>query len=141
MMDSVEVIKAREIGFRGPHHHGDQATGACAFAVHLPGVQCAARKHAACMQVEYDLQQICLRVLRRHLQLAGFHLDASLLNKLKVALIEYAEENQREELGLGNCAMPNQAFRPTVDQLAVSGRFTHPPTPPERSDDPWRHYL
>ncbi len=140
-MDSAKVVKTREITFRGPHHQGNQAAGACAFVVYLPGVQRAQSKHAACMQVDYDLRCICLRVLRRHLQLAGFHLDASLLNKLRTALIEYSEENQREEWGLGDCAMPNQAFRPTVDQLSACARFTKPPAAPERSDDPWRHYL
>ncbi len=140
-MDRSEAMKTRDIGFRGPHHQGNQASGACALVVHLNGVQRAEVKTAACLQVDYDLHCICLRVLRRHLQLAGFHLDASLLTKLKTALIEYAEEHQREEWGLGDCAMPNQAFRPTAEQLSQCDRFIRPPSPPERSDDPWRHYL
>ncbi|MBD3814889.1 MAG: hypothetical protein IE913_00180 [Halothiobacillus sp.] len=141
MMGSSERIKHREITFRGPHHNGDQAAGACAFAVHLDGVQDAQPKNPACMWVEYDLQMICLKVLRRHLQLAGFHLDASLLNKLKIALIEYSEENQREAMGLGNCPMPNQAFKPTAEQLSACQRFSRHQGSTERGDDPWQHYL
>ncbi|WP_407274999.1 hypothetical protein [Halothiobacillus sp. DCM-1] len=135
------VLKQREIGFRGPHHDGDQAAGACVFVAELPGVLSAAHRHAACLSVTYDLRFICLKVLRRHLQLAGFHLDASLLTKLKVALTEYAEENERESLGLGDCPMPQQAFAPTVDQLASCQRFVRHIKPTEHGDDPWRHYL
>ncbi len=137
----LPVLKQRDIGFRGPHHDGDQAAGACAFARQLPGIYSTTHRHAACMAVSYDLRQICLKVLRRHLQLAGFHLDASLMTKLKVALVEYAEENERESLGLGSCPMPQQAFSPTADQLATCQRFVRHIEPADRSDDPWRHYL
>lgn len=135
------VLKHREVGFRGPHHDGDQAAGACVFTAQLPGVVNAMHRHAACMAVSYDLRRICLKVLRRHLQLAGFHLDASLMTKLKIALVEYAEENERESLGLGSCPLPQQAFSPTADQLANCQRFVRHLEPAERSDDPWRHYL
>ena len=137
----MPVRKHRDIGFRGPHHDGDQASGACVFTAQLPGILQTAHRHAACMAVSYDLQQICLKVLRRHLQLAGFHLDASLMTKLKTALIEYTEENERESLGLGSCPMPQQAFSPTAEQLATCQRFVRHIEPAERSDDPWRHYL
>lgn len=131
------LIKFREIWFRGPHHDGAQAAGAAAFIVHLPGVVDAQARSGACLHVEYDLRTICLRVLRRHLQLAGFHLDAALLEKLKIALIEYAEENQREALGLEGCQMPTQAFRPTI---ATQPNHRKHPDNLDRPDDPWRHY-
>lgn len=139
-MDNKQLIKQREIRFRGPHHHGDQSTGACAFLEHLPGIIKTERQDAWCLSVVYDVQKICLRVVLRHLQLAGFHLDASLMVKLKLAMIEYAEENQRETLGLTNCPLPTQPFRPSAEQNMPDAKV-RPPTIPERSDDPWRHYL
>lgn len=132
------LIKQREIWFRGPHHHGAQAPGAAEYIIHVPGVCYASARSGTCLHVEYDLRRICLRVLRRHLQLAGFHMDAALLEKLKIALIEYSEENQREAMGLEGCPLPTQAFKPTTETRLVSGKRGH--STPERSDDPWRHY-
>ncbi|MDA3875980.1 MAG: hypothetical protein PF483_02710 [Halothiobacillus sp.] len=140
-MDHSTLIKQREIRFRGPHHHGDQSSGASAFICHLPGVIKAERLDAWCLGVHYDVQKICLRVILRHLQLAGFHLDASLLVKLKLALIEYAEQNERELLGLESCPMPTRPYRPSAEHLTAQQHKIRPPAIPERSDDPWRHYL
>ncbi len=132
------LIKYREIWFRGPHHQGAQATGAAEYIQHVPGVIHASARSGTCLHVEYDLRYICLRVVRRHLQLAGFHLDAALLEKLKIALLEYAEENQRESLGLEGCQLPTQAFTQTPETRLVAGKRSV--SAPERSDDPWRHY-
>lgn len=132
------LLKQREVWFRGPHHQGAQAHGAAEFIIQVPGVCYASARSGTCLHVEYDLRQICLRVLRRHLQLAGFHMDSALLEKLKLALIEYSEENQREALGLEGCTLPTQAFKPTPETRLVSSK--RHPSAPERSDDPWRHY-
>lgn len=140
-MDQATLVKQREIRFRGPHHHGDQSSGATIFLGHLPGVIRAERLDAWCLSVHYDVQKICLRVIRRHLQLAGFHLDASLLVKMKLALIEYAEQNQRELLGLENCPLPTRPYQTSAEHSAAQRHKIHPPSIPERSDDPWRHYL
>jgi len=132
------LVKQREIWFRGPHHHGAQANGAAEYIQHVPGVIHASARSGTCLHVEYDLRKICLRVVRRHLQLAGFHMDAALLEKLKIALIEYAEENQREAMGLEGCPLPTQAVRPTPETKVMAAKRNQ--SSPERSDDPWRHY-
>ncbi|HUX82381.1 MAG TPA: hypothetical protein VMV35_06055 [Halothiobacillus sp.] len=139
-MDHSALIKQREIRFRGPHHHGDQSSGATVFLGHLPGVIKAERLDAWCLTVNYDVQKICLRVIRRHLQLAGFHLDASLLVKMKLALIEYAEQNQRELMGLENFPLPTRPYQTSSEHLSIHQLNMHPPAIPEHSDDPWRHY-
>ncbi|MFO7581021.1 hypothetical protein [Guyparkeria sp.] len=137
-MDEKQLIKTHEIWFRGPHHEGEQARHAEHFARWLPGVISARRRGPFCLEVEYDLSIICLKALRRILQEAGFHLDAALMEKLKCALVDYTEQNQREALGLDGCSMPAQKNRASGEASVIRDRHEDIP---ERPDDPWRHYL
>ncbi|MCL7750006.1 hypothetical protein LV475_00080 [Guyparkeria hydrothermalis] len=138
-MEDKQLIKMHEIWFRGPHQEGEPARAAEAFARWLPGVIAARRRGPLCLEVEYDLSGICLKAIRQALQASGFHLDAALLEKLKCALVDYTEQNQREALGLDGCNLPPQKYRPTGEAGAVRER--HVEDQGDRSDDPWRHYL
>ena len=138
-MEDKQLIKMHEIWFRGPHPEGEPARAAEAFACWLPGVIAARRRGPLCLEVEYDLSGICLKAIREALQASGFHLDAALLEKLKCALVDYTEQNQREALGLEGCNLPPQKYRPTGEAGLVRER--HVEDQGDRSDDPWRHYL
>ena len=138
-MDDKQLIKTHEIWFRGPHQEGEPARAAAQFARWLPGVIEARRRGPHCLEVEYDLAGICLKAIRKALQAAGFHLDAALMEKLKCALVDYTEQNQREALGLDGCNLPPQRYRATGEAGVIRER--HAEEGGESPDDPWRHYL
>ena len=50
------------------------------------------------IHVSYDLSLICLRVVEALLFELGFHLDNSLITKLKRALYYYTEQNEMDTL-------------------------------------------
>jgi hypothetical protein len=50
---------------------------------------------AYCLHIAYDLNIIGLEKIETILVKAGFHLDNSLINKLKRAIIYYSEETQQ----------------------------------------------
>jgi hypothetical protein len=52
------------------------------------------------IHVSYDLNHISLNVIEGLLSELGFHLDNSLMAKLKRALCYYTEENELQALGL-----------------------------------------
>ena len=138
-MDEKQLIKTHEIWFRGPHQEGEPARAAEHFARWLPGVVEARRRGPLCLELEYDLAAICLKSIRMALQAGGFHLDAALMEKLKCALVDYTEQNQREALGLEGCNLPLQKYRATGEAGVIRDR--HHEESAERPDDPWRHYL
>ncbi|HSH85128.1 MAG TPA: hypothetical protein VK979_08235 [Guyparkeria sp.] len=139
-MDGKQLIKLHEIWFRGPHQEGEQARAAEKFACWLPGVIAARRRGPYCLAVEYDLSVICLKAIRQAIQAAGFHLDAALMEKLKYALVDYTEQNQREALGLGGCDPPLQKYRAAGEAVLMRERHAAEDSG-ESPDDPWRHYL
>lgn len=51
-----------------------------------------------CLNVGYELGEHTLEALENHLSMHGFHLDNSLLHKIKRALIYYSESCQLENL-------------------------------------------
>ena len=138
-MEDKQLIKMHEIWFRGPHEEGEPARAAESFARWLPGVVAARRRGPLCLEVEYDLSTICLKAIRQALLASGVHLDAALLERLKWALVDYTEQNQREALGWDGCNLPTQKYRPTGEEGVSVER--HADDRGERPDDPWRHYL
>ncbi|MFP4294748.1 MAG: hypothetical protein ACOC00_01980 [Halothiobacillaceae bacterium] len=134
-MDSEDLIKHRDIRFRGPHELADQASEAARRLADLPGVLDARALSSTVLHLTYDIRKICIRMLLRHIQIEGFHLDNALLEKLRLALIEYAEDAQRGCLGVQVCPQPVRVNRPPPTEP------TRPPHPPEGEEEHWRHYL
>jgi len=97
-----DPIKHREIGFRNPHPDPKQAQSAVLILADVEGIISASipdrSRHT--IHISYDLSRICLRVVEALLFELGFHLDNSLLSKLKRALHYYTEENELENLGI-----------------------------------------
>ena len=99
---SAEPIKHREIGFRNPHPDPKQAQSAVLLLADVEGILSASipDRSRQAIHISYDLSLICLRVVEALLSELGFHLDNSLLAKLKRALHYYTEENELESLGI-----------------------------------------
>ncbi|HFD80189.1 MAG TPA: hypothetical protein ENK05_07350 [Gammaproteobacteria bacterium] len=95
-----DPIKQREIAFRDPHPDPQQARSAMLLLSDVEGILSAAIPDLSrnSVHVRYDLRHICLRVIEALLFELGFHLDNSLLSKLKRALYYYTEENELESL-------------------------------------------
>jgi hypothetical protein len=95
-------IKHREIGFRGPHpdprqaHSAAEALGAVAGVVSV-SVPNPTRNS---LHISYDLTQIGLLAVESLLTELGFHLDDSLLFKLKRALYYFTEQNELDSRGI-----------------------------------------
>ena len=95
-----EPVKRREIGFRDPHTDPQQALSAVLLLADVDGIVQASSPDPGrnSIVVVYDLGRISLRVIEALLTEFGFHLDNSLLSKLKRALYYYTEDNEMQSL-------------------------------------------
>lgn len=97
-------IKYREIGFSEPHPDPHQARSAMLVLSGVEGVIEVSIVHHAptAIRISYDLTVISLSLVEEFLSELGFHLDNSLLSKLKRALYHFTEENERQNLLINN---------------------------------------
>lgn len=96
--------KYREIGFSEPHPDPHQARSAMLVLSGVEGViDVSIVQHSPpAIRISYDLTVISLALVEEFLFELGFHLDNSLLSKLKRALYHYTEENERQNLLINN---------------------------------------
>jgi hypothetical protein len=102
-----EMIKHREVRFEPVHSNPDQSGSAADLLRAVEGILELRATDPICLEMEYDLGQICLRDIETALEEVGFHLDNSLLSKLRRTVWHYAEDTQRANLGCHdprNCA-------------------------------------
>jgi len=100
-MDSLttDFIKTREIHFRHTNPADNGARAALRLLLDARGIEKVHALGDNCIQVSYDIRQVTLQVLETALVEVGFHLDNSLLVKIKRALFYYTEETQLMNLG------------------------------------------
>ncbi len=96
---TLDTVKQREIVFGRLHPDPNQAESAAGLLGNVTGILELQVTDQLRMQVCYDLNHITLRIIEEILMEVGFHLDSSLLSKLKRALYYYTEEVQLENLG------------------------------------------
>lgn len=112
-----------------PAHH------AALLLTGLAGIDAALPHTPHSLQLRYRLERITYSDIEQVLIDAGFHLDNSLLSKLKRALIHYSEDTARANLGCekgrGNCT--RDIFVNRYQRLEHGCRDHRP--------EPWRHYL
>ena len=96
-MDTLN--KHREIFFQCVHPTAAPAHTAAVVVADLSGVFHAQPSHRLQLRIGYDLTIITLQDIELHLVERGFHLDNSLMVKLKRALFYYSEETLRANLG------------------------------------------
>ena len=98
-----ELIKHRQITFVALHPDPHQAQTALLLLSDLPGIIHHHLQSDTSLHVSYRIDQITLKAIEQLLSALGFHLDNSLLCKLKRALFYYTEDTQRANLG---CPQP-----------------------------------
>lgn len=100
-MDSLntDFIKTRDIHFRNVDPAGSDARAALRLLTDARGIEEVRVLNDDCIQVRYDIRQVTLQVLEAALAEVGFHLDDSLLVKIKRSLFYYTEETQLMNLG------------------------------------------
>lgn len=94
-----DLIKHRDIHFMSPQAELDPAAAAHSLLSQIEGIIASNPLHSHCVSVTYHLGKISLNDIDDILQEVGFHLDNSILSKLKRALFYYAEETQLANLG------------------------------------------
>jgi hypothetical protein len=94
-----DLLRVRDLGFSEIHPDPRQVESAAQFLRHMPGVVSVQTMGPRSLQIRYDLAQACLRLVEEALADRGFHLDGSLLAKLRRAIVYYAEDTLRANLG------------------------------------------
>jgi len=94
-----ELIKRRDILFMSPQADNDPASAAIMLLSEVDGILDATRLHNYGINICYHLGKITLCDVEDALQAVGFHLDNSVLSKLKRALFYYAEDTQLANMG------------------------------------------
>ncbi len=87
-MDSLttDFIKTREIHFRNVDPASGDAREALRLLLDAPGIENIRALNDDCIQISYDIRQVTLQALEAALIEVGFHLDNSLLVKIKRSL-------------------------------------------------------
>jgi hypothetical protein len=100
-MDSyiADYIKTREIHFRNMDPAANDARDALRLLLDAHGIRNVYALTRDCIQISYDLRHVTLQTLENALVEVGFHLENSLLIKMKRSLFYYTEETQLLNLG------------------------------------------
>ncbi len=100
MSEIARLIKRRVISLRAPCDPGLRAPAAMYLLNGTNGVHDVRLLGDYHFEVAYDLFIITFEQIETALSHVGFHLDNSLMSKLKRALYYYTEANERTNLGL-----------------------------------------
>ncbi len=110
MEEGKVSIKHREIVFRGPYAPHLNPEAALLLLTDAKGVKQVTLLDENRISISYDLHTISLLQIETALSESGFHLDNSILTKIKRALYYFAEDTERKNHGLetltcsGGCA-------------------------------------
>ena len=130
-----EFLKRREIFFQDPHPDPNQAATAVNLLEALPCVLQAHLLGTSGISLAYDIRGTCLQELEEALLELGFHLENTLLMRLKRALYYYTEETQRTNLGITKAQVnaTQDVFVNRYQRIAHGCRDSRP--------GHWRKYL
>ena len=130
-----QQIKLREVRFCAVSAIPEQAHSAAAAVSRMDGVRHAEPLAPTVLQVSYDLRCLSLEDIEQALCDSGFHLDNSLLCKLRRALVYYVEDTQRANLGCprGSTNCTQRVFVNRYRQIEHGCRDHRP--------EHWRRYL
>lgn len=128
-------IKQREILFNPLHEDKNQALTASHMLADIDGITLAETLSQDHMIVRYDIRFFTLSDIEDLLTTVGFHLQNSLLIKIKRALYRYTEETERANLGYseGQSNNTREVFINRYQHLPHGCRDKRP--------DHWRNYL
>lgn len=133
--ETHSLIKHREVRFCSLHPDKTQAHSASLLLADLEGVHRVVPVDPHALQVSYDVTRLTLHLIETALDELGYHLDNSLMVKLKRALYHYTEETQRANLGLDGHQAPRdvKVFVQRYEKLRHGCRDERP--------EHWRNYL
>jgi hypothetical protein len=97
------LVKHREIRFSRLHPDEQQAHTASLMLSDVEGIHLLRPVDSHLLQVSYNITCLNLKLIEDVLIDLGFHLDNSLMIKLKRALYYYTEEVERANLGVEEC--------------------------------------
>ena len=134
VLEIEELIKQREIAFCPLHPDSDQAKSASLLLVDIYGINDVRPLNSHILQVRYHICHITLKMIEQALAEVGFHLDNSLIDKIKRALFYYYEETQLINLGYDHpeSKSTTEIFINRYDHLKHGCRDKRPPY--------YRHY-
>lgn len=130
MAISRDTQKRREIVFHTLPP--DQIQPALALLTQLPGLR-ASEHDPFSVQIEYNIADHCLEDIEALLWARGFHLEGSLLIRIKRNLVYHCERVQRENLG--KPAPRTKNYPAHIEAWAKRPHGDHDKTPTE-----WRQY-
>ena len=96
---NIDFIKQHEIHFRNVDPAANDARETLRLLMDVQGIADICAMTPDCIRVRYDIRQVTLQVIESALSEVGFHLDNSLLIKMKRALFYYTEETQLMNMG------------------------------------------
>lgn len=126
----TDLDKTREIVFH--ELPADQALRARELLDGLDSIQ-ASLKDGWTLVVQYKVTHYTLQGLEKALEAQGFHLDNSLLQKVRRALIYFCENVQRENLAINAPDVKSQQVFARVYEL-------HPHGDKDETPEEWREY-
>lgn len=130
-MNPSEQQKKREIMFSAMPTQ--QAKAALALLDGMQDLNVEMGHHAYSIVVHYDICHYTLEKIESALLAQGFHLDNSILQKLRRALVYFCERNQRDNLSV---PPPQQKFaKPFVEAFQH-----HPHGDQDDTPEEWRSY-
>ena len=94
-----EDVKLREVRFCTFDPIAEPARDAAQLLMNAPGIENVQTLTRDTLQVCYDLRLISQQIIEESLAEIGFHLENSLLCRLRRALIYYSEETQLANMG------------------------------------------
>ncbi|HSO05637.1 MAG TPA: hypothetical protein VLW45_00245 [Pelomicrobium sp.] len=130
-MQADDTFKRRQIVFHPVPAGQAQRAGALLGRVKGLAVRCDA--DAASLSVEYHVPDFTLAGIEEALEAYGFHLDGSLLQRLRRAVVHYAEEVQCE-----NLSMPERCEK--CREIWVQAFEHHPHGDRDETPEEWRAY-
>lgn len=134
MNDEKSLQKQRLIHFSDLHPNADQAGRAMLLLSDVEGIIKLHHIHRLCLSVEFDIKHLNLKIIEQALMDIGFHLDNSLLVKLKRALYYYTEEAQQANLGYTkNC-------KDFTKRIFINEYHHHEHGCRDERDEHWREY-
>ena len=98
-MPENNEIKHRDLCFCD-HNPQQQAEDAMLLLQLADGIISINKTASHRLRISYDIRKLSLEIIDSALSEIGFHLDNSLICKLKRALYYYVEDIQRENLGI-----------------------------------------
>ena len=128
-MRPCDLVKTRELAFNATPP--GQAERALRLLAGLDGLQVSVAEPRV-LSVRYNLCEYTLEGLEAALVAQGFHLDGSLMQRLKRALAHYCEDVQRRNVAANPPDIKSQAFIQTYEQHLHGDR--------DETPEEWRGY-